>query len=136
MRFKTGQTTTCNYKLSRSIGFLFLIDRLKTVGAGTFADSWEDQGSDSSSSALTCGCYILIIFWCLNTLTVYHETLFTDLHDMNISSVQVPHTLTRPSKIHLSIVLLSITQLGVIFWKLPIPRCLQILVFLLFSLCS
>lgn len=55
---------------------------------------------------------------------------------MNISSVQVPHTLTWPSKIHLSIVLLSIAQLGVIFWKLPIPRCLQILVFLLFSLCS
>lgn len=69
-------------------------------------------------------------------LAVYHETLFTDLHDMNISSVQVPHTLTWPSKIHLSIVLLSITQLCVIFWKLPIPRCLQILVFLLSSLCS
>ena len=69
-------------------------------------------------------------------LTVYHETLFTDLHDMNISSFQVPHTFTWQSKIHLSIVLLSITQLCVISWKLPIPRWLQILVFLLFFLCS
>ena len=84
MRFKQYRQQTCNYKLSRSIGFLFLIDRLKTIGAGTFADSWEDQGSDSSSSALTCGCYILIMVsqylnrlsWDLIYWSTWHEHIW------------------------------------------------------------
>lgn len=56
---ETVQTTNLQLQLSRSIGFLFFIDRLKTIG--TFADSWPDLGSDSSSSALTFGSYILIM---------------------------------------------------------------------------
>lgn len=79
MRFKQYRQQTCNYKLSRSIGFLFLIDRLKTIGAGTFADLWLLYFDNGVS---------------IPHLTVYHETLFTDLNDMSISSVQVPHTLT------------------------------------------
>lgn len=92
MRFKQYRQQTCNYKLSRSIGFLFLIDRLKTIG--TFAGLLARPRLRFLIISLDLWLLYFDNGVSIPHLTVYHETLFTDVHDMNTSSVQVPHTLT------------------------------------------